>query len=73
MKFQIGQLVRRRRSPFQYPDWDLPCSKGIIVGLGAPLSCTRTGEREAMLKIQWFDDNAPSGWFPATRVVPLSE
>jgi hypothetical protein len=68
VKFQVGQLVRNRRSLLN-PDWDLPWSKGIIVdierGLSSPL--------RVMLKIQWFDDNAHSSWFPATRVVPLSE
>ena len=70
MKFQKGQLVRNRREFFD-PVGGLP-ARGIIVGLSARCG-PRIGEREAMLKIQWFDDNAPSGWFPAVGVVSLSE
>ena len=61
-------MVRNRRSLLN-PDWDLPWSKGIIVDIERgdfPAS-------KSILKIQWFDDNAHSSWFPATRVVPLSE
>ena len=69
MKFQVGQLVRNRRSLLN-PDWDLPWSKGIIVDIERE---DRSPYKVAFLKIQWFDDNAPCGWFSATRVVPLSE
>jgi len=69
MKFQVGQLVRYRRSLLN-PDWDLPCSKGIIVDIERE---DRSPYKVASLKIQWFDDSADSSWLPATRVVPLSE